>query len=182
MHDDTRAFLEECLTKDLIEGARVLNVGCKFDFWTKKACEDLGVLTYDGMDIEDGQDVTIIADICLYPQYPPYDVVICTNTLEHIEDWRNAVHAMKVLTKVGGHLLISVPSSDGPGNIKGYHGYPSDYWRFSGEDLAGMVLDMEIIRYTHTHRNMATSSICAKRLAGIKYCYNFEPQVVARVS
>ena len=180
MHQDTERFLEKCLTQELVKGSRVLNVGCKFDTWTNKFCERLGVLAYDGLDIEDGQDVTIVADICSYPQYLPYDITICTNTLEHIEDWRNAVHAMKVLTKVGGHLIISVPSSEGPGQIKGYHGYPSDYWRFSGEDLAAMVLDMEIILYDHTHFNMATSSICAKRLSGIKYCYNFEPQIVER--
>jgi len=38
-----------------------------------------------------------------------YDVVVCTEVLEHVEDWQPVVRAMCRLLKPGGTLIITVP-------------------------------------------------------------------------
>jgi SAM-dependent methyltransferase len=70
-----------------------------------------------------------------------FDVVISTELLEHAEDWKKAVHNFKGVLKSGGLLLLTTRS---PGFAR--HEFPSDYWRFTGDDMQGIFSDMTIER------------------------------------
>ena len=53
--------------------------------------------------------------------------------LEHCHDWKKAILQMLNCVKLGGFLLITTRS---PGYPK--HNYPSDYWRFSADDMVNI--------------------------------------------
>ena len=64
--------------------------------------ESYGPLGYVGMDIRPGPGVDLVDDICLYTRSVGlYDTILCLDTLEHIEKWREALHAMKALLRPG---------------------------------------------------------------------------------
>ena len=54
-----------------------------------------------------------------------FDLVICAETLEHIDDIFKAASEIKRVLVKGGLLFISVPF------ILGFHDYPGDYWRIT---------------------------------------------------
>ena len=62
---------------------------------------------YIGVDIEPGKFVDIIVPAEKLLEYfgaEAFDVVICTETLEHIRDWRPAINNMKGVLKRGGYI------------------------------------------------------------------------------
>jgi len=68
-----------------------------------------------------------------------FDVVISTEVLEHVRDWRKVVSNLKRVCKRGGIILISTRSIGFP-----FHGYPHDYWRFEPEDVEQKFSDCDI--------------------------------------
>jgi len=62
---------------------------------------------YIGVDIEPGKFVDVVlaaSDLVDYFGEESFDVVISTETLEHIKDWRSAINNMKRILKVGGYI------------------------------------------------------------------------------
>ncbi|MFH1508476.1 MAG: class I SAM-dependent methyltransferase [Candidatus Omnitrophota bacterium] len=97
---------------------------------------------YLGVDIENGPGVDIKCDIQdLLPRFGEnsFDFVVSTEMLEHIRDWRQAIHIIKSLCRPGGVILITTRSIGFP-----YHGYPHDYWRFEYDDLKVIFKDLKI--------------------------------------
>ena len=95
------------------------------------------------IDIRDGEDVNIVMDACeMIEMFGPdsFDNVICMNTLEHMEKWDTCMHNMYRCLKIGGHMLITVPTTD-----KKRHNYPNDYWRFTMRQLKGMFVHDKVI-------------------------------------
>jgi len=69
-----------------------------------------------------------------------FDIIISTETLEHIRDWRAAITNMKAVLKPGGYMYITTV----PGGFP-YHGYPYDFRRYDAEDMKGIFSDFDII-------------------------------------
>jgi SAM-dependent methyltransferase len=86
-----------------------------------------GVVTVDAVAYP---GVDIIADIHHLPMDDnSYDCIFCTGTLEHVRDpWRVIKEIQRVL-KPGGIVHVDVPF------IQGYHGDPTDFWRFTLDGL-----------------------------------------------
>ena len=85
-----------------------------------------------GVDIEAGPNVDRVADICA--EFAELDArlggqrfgfIICQHVLEHVRKPWVAAGNIQRLLKPGGHCYIGVPW------VQAFHGFPSDYWRFS---------------------------------------------------
>jgi 2-polyprenyl-3-methyl-5-hydroxy-6-metoxy-1,4-benzoquinol methylase len=85
------------------------------------------------MDLKKGTGVDIVADISSerFTLSQKYDLVICTNLLEHVLDLKTTIFNISSLIREGGYLLITVPL------IYPYHPDPIDNLsRFTPQELS----------------------------------------------
>ena len=132
------------IKREEIEGKDVIELGSGYSDSgnARPVLEALNPDTYIGIDIRKDDFVDLVCDIrdvAYILGKESFDVVISTEVLEHIKDWRTAVNNMIKLLKPNGMLFVTARS-------KGfhYHGVPYDYWRFSYEDFATIFSDMKI--------------------------------------
>jgi SAM-dependent methyltransferase len=59
-----------------------------------------------------------------------FDVVLCTQVLEHCNDPWRAVQEMHRILRPGGYLIASAP------HVWFFHPHPTDHWRFTQQGLA----------------------------------------------
>jgi SAM-dependent methyltransferase len=101
---------------------------------------------FTGLDIEPGDNVDVVADIC-----GPFDAleaalgggrfgfVICSHVLEHTRRPWIAADNITRLIRPGGHCFLAVPW------VQAYHGFPRDYWRMSFHGLAELFPRLAVI-------------------------------------
>tara|TARA_B100000161_G_scaffold80293_1_gene55675 strand:+ start:46 stop:570 length:525 start_codon:yes stop_codon:yes gene_type:complete len=73
-----------------------------------------------------------------------FDLVLCTNVLEHIFDVTSAIKNLNYLLKEKGHLVVSVPF------IYPLHDEPEDFWRFTEHALNKLFSDFKILTIKRT--------------------------------
>jgi SAM-dependent methyltransferase len=128
------------------EGRRVLEVGSKYVNGSVRPIIEEHFLPeeYLGVDLEPGQfvDVVLPAERLLDSFGPEsFDVVISTELLEHVQDWRKVVNNMKAVLRTGGYIYITTRSLGFP-----FHAYPYDFWRYEADDLVKIFGDFDILR------------------------------------
>jgi SAM-dependent methyltransferase len=102
--------------------------------------------SYIGVDISNGKGVDMIVPAeKLVEKFGEntFDVVISTEMLEHVFDWKIVIDNLKRILKEGGTMIITTRSY---GSI--YHGYPFDFWRYQPEDIKHIFEDFKI-EYLH---------------------------------
>jgi SAM-dependent methyltransferase len=136
-------FVVTALSREDVEGKKILEVGSlDVNGSARPFVELLKPAEYLGSDITSGRGVDVVCDVNdIVKRFGPnrFDVVLSTEMLEHIRDWRAAVHAIKTVCKPGGVIVITTRSMGFP-----YHGYPFDYWRYETEDLTRIFKDCNI--------------------------------------
>jgi predicted O-methyltransferase YrrM len=159
------AFGEKQLRREDVAGKDVLDVG-SFDVngSLRDFVEAHGPKRYVGVDVRPGPGVD---EICpaerLVERFGPesFDVVLATEVLEHIADWRAAIRSMKAVLRPDGVALLTTPSPGFP-----YHGYPDDYWRFEPELLESAFADFEVEALEHGSAMLGVFLAARKRANG----------------
>lgn len=132
------------LTKEEIKGKRIIEVG-SYDVngSLRPIIESWSPSEYVGVNIEKGPGVDIVCNaenIVEKFGKEGFDVVISTELLEHVKDWRKVISNIKNICKTNGIILITTRSYG-----SGYHAYPYDFWRYELEDMKEIFSDCEIL-------------------------------------
>lgn len=106
-------------------GSRDVNGTCKPLF---PGCE------YTGLDIRAGKNVDRVVLPYFFGKWQ-HDVVISSNTLEHVEDTHRWTAALLAICKPGGLFCVIVPHSIGE------HRYPLDCWRIFPDGMRWLFRD-----------------------------------------
>jgi len=69
-----------------------------------------------------------------------FDILICTEVLEHLQNWRAVINNFKRVVKPGGYVVITTRSHG-----FGLHAYPYDFWRWEVGDMYAVFKDFKII-------------------------------------
>ncbi|HEV3409478.1 MAG TPA: methyltransferase domain-containing protein, partial [Chthoniobacterales bacterium] len=136
-------FTRANLRPEEIQGRAVIEVGA-FDVngSVRPIISALGPASYLGVDLQAGPGVDEICDATrLVARFGPesFDVLVSTELLEHVRDWRCVISQFKQVLKAGGLLLITTRSRG-----FGYHAYPHDFWRYEPADMRAIFADFEL--------------------------------------
>lgn len=136
-------FVKNNLSKNEIKGKRVLEIGSRnVNGSVRPYVEKNQPKEYIGIDIRKGDGVDIICDVNnIQKQFgtESFDIIIATELLEHIKNWRIAIMNIKNVLKKDGIILITTRSKG-----LGFHGFPYDYWRFEVNDMKKIFSDYHI--------------------------------------
>jgi SAM-dependent methyltransferase len=125
-----------------VVGKHVLEVGAiDVNGTVRPVIEALEPASYTGTDIAWGPGVDELCDVTgLIERYGEgtFDLVVSTELVEHVRDWRAAFANLKGVVRPGGIILVTTRS-------RGFkvHGYPWDYWRYEPEDMELVFADFE---------------------------------------
>jgi SAM-dependent methyltransferase len=108
---------------------QILDVGCGakpyFPFFSSVASE------YVGLDVVESTSADVVGSVEDIPlEDGRFDLVLCTQVLEHCEDPSRAVRELHRVAAPGGRVLASTHG------VQVYHPSPHDYWRWTHEGLA----------------------------------------------
>jgi SAM-dependent methyltransferase len=109
-------------------GYRVLDVGCGpkpyYPFFAARASE------YVGVDVVENPAAELRGPVEDLPVADgSFDLVLCTQVLEHCDDPAQAVRELRRVTAPGGRVLASTHGT------QVYHPSPQDYWRWTHAGL-----------------------------------------------
>ena len=131
-----------------VRDAATLDYGCG-DAWLLKTARDQGIAASGlGVDVDEemlrGARENLRGDPAFSFTRPEafealarkgsFDLVLCTETLEHVSDWEPVLDLFVSYTKPGAHLVLTVPIEVGPSllgkqlgrylaNLRGPYGY-----------------------------------------------------------
>jgi SAM-dependent methyltransferase len=128
---------------------RVLEVG---SFNVNGGVRDI-VNIHTGIDLRNGRGVDLVCkaeDLLDHFQPGYFDSVVTTDTLEHVENWKECLSAINKVVKPNGWWVCTMASLR-----KGKHDYPHDYWRFEPSQI----------------EQIFPGSTCVDLLASIGWCW-----------
>jgi SAM-dependent methyltransferase len=138
-------FAGKRISRGDVQGRRVLEVGSlDVNGSVRAVIEALSPGAYVGVDLATGPGVDELCDVAqLVERFGPesFELVVSTELVEHVRDWRTAFENMKTVLSPGGTILVTTRSRGFP-----VHGYPFDYWRYEPEDMARILADFEDVR------------------------------------
>jgi SAM-dependent methyltransferase len=107
---------------------RILDVGCGvkpyYPFFAHVASE------YVGVDVVENPAADLLGPVEALPVGDgSFDLILCTQVLEHSDDPAQAVRELRRVTSPGGRVLASTHG------VQVYHPSPVDYWRWTHAGL-----------------------------------------------
>lgn len=125
--------------KALVRQLPVVNAGTALDLGSsvspyRKLIEAAGytMLTLD-LTLEHGADVLGSAEHTGLGE-EAFDLVLCTQVLEHCDDPWKAMAEIRRVLRPGGHAIVTVP------HVWFYHPQPHDNWRFTQEGIVRLAM------------------------------------------
>ncbi len=124
MHPSVMAWVAAQVTEHELAGLSTLEVGSFNVNGTARIFFDG---PYVGVDMRDGPGVDQVANAAALPfDDDTFDVVVCTEMLEHDPTFWLSVPEMARVLRPDGWLLLTARGIGFP-----EHDFPSDYWRFT---------------------------------------------------
>lgn len=134
MHDSVMTWFLHTIQPQEVQGKRVLEVGSRnVNGSVRPLFERYKPAHYLGVDIENGPGVDLIlnaTNLEVAFGADSWDVVVASETLEHVENWVTSLRNMLAVLRPGGLLCITTRSPGFP-----YHPYPEDNWRYTVDDF-----------------------------------------------
>jgi SAM-dependent methyltransferase len=132
------------LKPEEVRGKRILEVGSQdVNGSLRPIVESWAPAEYVGVDIEKGRGVDVVCpadQVVRMFGRDRFDVVVCTEVLEHVREWRGVVSNLKNVCASGGLLIVTTRSLGFE-----YHAYPDDFWRYEPEDIRVLFADCRIL-------------------------------------
>jgi SAM-dependent methyltransferase len=114
-------------------GLRVLDVGCGVKPYYPYFA---GAAEYVGVDVVENPAADLLGPVEALPvENASFDVVLCTQVLEHCDDPALAVSELRRVTAPGGRVLASTHG------VQVYHPSPNDLWRWTHTGLEKLFRD-----------------------------------------
>lgn len=130
MHTSVLNWIDTALSEQDIEGRTVLEVGSyNVNGTARPLIERHSPSWYLGVDATAGPGVDEVVDCgSLTDTFGAgaWDVVLSTEMLEHVRDWRQCVRNLIEVVAPDGLLVITTRSPGFP-----YHPFPEDHWRYT---------------------------------------------------
>lgn len=146
------ASLAAARNRYVVAPARILDIGCGdmpyYPLFAAVADE------YVGTDIEPGPNVRYVCPIeALEVEDASFDLVLCTQVLEHARDPAQALREIARVLRPGGHTFVTTHG------IWPFHPYPVDLWRWTQQGLDSLVADTPglALRELVPHRGTASA-------------------------
>lgn len=137
-------YVADNIKKEDITGKDVLEVGAyNVNGSIRSIIGLLNPKKYVGVDISMGPGVDMICDVSqLVDTFgeKSFDIVIATELMEHVRNWKGAISNIKRVCKPGGLVIITTRSYG-----FGFHAYPYDFWRYEEGDMKEIFSDFDII-------------------------------------
>jgi SAM-dependent methyltransferase len=138
-------------------GKRVLDVGCGdkpyYPFFG-------GAASYVGLDVQQNPNADLHGAVEAIPaEDNSFDIVICTQVLEHADDPAQAVRELHRVTAPGGRVLASTHGT------QVYHPNPDDYWRWTHTGLERLFTTNGDWERVDVEPNAGTTSALAMLIA-----------------
>ena len=112
-----------------------------------------------GFDNRSGESVDVVGDAHKLPfKNDEFDVVLCSEVLEHLHSPEIALLEMKRVLKSGGILILTTRF------IYPIHDAPNDYWRFTKYGLRYLLKDWEITNFEEESSTTETIVILWQRI------------------
>jgi SAM-dependent methyltransferase len=131
------------LSKEEVAGKRVLEIGSyNVNGSLRQIVQSWGPAEYIGVDIEKGPGVDVVCkgeDLLQMFGKESFDIVLCTEVMEHVVDWKKIISIIKNICRKNGTILLTTVSYGFR-----YHPYPIDLWRYEKADLEAIFGDCEI--------------------------------------
>ena len=159
----TRSKLDDFLKTHRSCG-KTLNIGCA----------NLRYTSYFpymvALDIDKTKEPDIAGDTHYLPLIDEsFDVVLCTEVLEHLKEPQKAIDDMRRVLKKGGKLILTTPF------IFPLHDTPSDYFRYTKYGLRYLLRDWDIAQITEETDTMGTLAVLLQRIAFQCEILHFKP-------
>ena len=134
-------LIKQAANENDTTGSIVLDVAPEIH---KGAAEHFKNATIKTLDLDPNSKADYIADLCKnnsgYLLDETFDVIICTEVLEHTENPFNAINELYRILKIGGTLYLSTPF-----NFR-IHGPLPDNWRFTIHGLNTLLKNFKEVK------------------------------------
>jgi ubiquinone/menaquinone biosynthesis C-methylase UbiE len=112
-----RRLIARAISRIPVRPTSVIDVGCGPGFTVNHLSTVLPDASFTGIDFSEvaievasakfPEHKWIVADASTAMSSEKFDLVVCTEVIEHVSDPKNLVDSLKDLTKPGGHLILT---------------------------------------------------------------------------
>ena len=144
MHESVLEFLKKNIIPKEIRHKRILEVGSGIvNGSPREIIQPMKPNAYIGLDTAWAPGVDIVGsaeDLRSKFESESFDVVISTEMMEHVVNWRKVISQLKLMVRPNGLLFVTTRSPGFP-----YHPYPIDVWRYTANHVRQIFSDMKTL-------------------------------------